>query len=97
MTIQVLYHNKTLESIYNEKMDGDFGQGIGKAEGILANQKRLNYKLSECNLLKHIPLSGTVLVPFATTPNEAPLPSSLRGWGVDPPFASNFLAFKKKR
>ena len=27
---------------------------IGKAEEILANQKRLNYKLSECNLLKHI-------------------------------------------
>ena len=40
---------------------------------ILANQKRLNYKLSECNLLKHIPLSGTVLVPFATALNEAPL------------------------
>ena len=43
------------------------GSGIGKAEGILANQKRLNYKHSECNLLKHIPLSGTVLVPFANS------------------------------
>ena len=33
---------------------------IGKAEEILANQKRLNYKLSECNLPKHIPPSDTV-------------------------------------
>ena len=36
------------------------GREIGKAEEILANQKGLNNKLSECNLLKHIPLSGTV-------------------------------------
>ena len=38
---------------------------------ILANQKRLNYKLSEYNLLKHIPLFGTVWMPFVITPNEA--------------------------
>ena len=51
---------------------------------ILANQKRLNYKLSEYNLLKHIPLFGTVWVPFVITPNEAlshPL-FAKRGQGV---------------
>ena len=43
------------------------GREIGKVEEILANQKRLNYKLSGCNLLKHIPLSGTVWMPFANS------------------------------
>ena len=51
----------------SERRGRDFGQRIGKAEEILANQKRLNYKLSECNLLKHIPPSGTVWVPFANS------------------------------
>ena len=54
----------------------------------MANQKRLNYKLSECNLLKHISLSDTVWVPFATALNEAlfhPL-FDKRGRGeLDPP------------
>ncbi|MBP3346425.1 MAG: hypothetical protein J6L86_05285, partial [Alphaproteobacteria bacterium] len=57
----------------SERRGRDFGQRIGKAEEILANQKRLNYKLSGCNLLKHIPPSDTVWMPFAITPNEAPL------------------------
>ncbi len=33
-----LYHSKTQESIYNEKMGGDFGQRDRKSRGILANQ-----------------------------------------------------------
>ena len=33
-----LYHKKTQESTYNEKMGGDFGQGDEKAEGILAKE-----------------------------------------------------------
>ena len=40
---------------------------VGKAAGILANQKRLNYKLFGCNLLKHIHPSGTVWIPFANS------------------------------
>ena len=45
-------------------MSEDFGQGIGKAEKILANQKRLNYKLFGCNLLKHNLPFGTVWMPL---------------------------------
>ena len=41
---------------------------VVKAAGILANQKRLNYKLFGCNLLKHIPPpSGMVWVPFVNS------------------------------
>ena len=39
MTIQVLYHRKTPMSSTREKLDEDFGQRIGKAEEILANQR----------------------------------------------------------
>lgn len=39
MTLLILYHKKTQESIHNEKLVGDFGYENGKNKGNLANQR----------------------------------------------------------
>ena len=57
------------------------GREIGKAEEILANQKRLNYKLSDCNLPKHISPSDTVWGTLCDNPKWSTTPLKLEGLG----------------